>query len=143
MNSLTIEKHFQKNELLTYRNVGVSMLPLLKEGRDVFTVKKKSSQRCKKNEVVLYRRTQNTYVLHRIIKVRENDYVIMGDNCTATETGITDDDIVAVMVSFMHKGKSYKVTDLRYRIYSAFISKRYILISLKKKIRRLMRKLRG
>lgn len=143
MNSQTIEKYFEENEFLTYRNVGVSMLPLLKEGRDVFTVRKKSSAKCKKNDVVLYRRSQNTYVLHRVIKVRENDYVIMGDNCTTTEAGVTDDDIVAVMVSFMHRGKSYNVTDLRYRMYSALISKRYIFISLKKKIRRVIRKLRG
>ncbi len=143
MNNQSIEKYFETNELLTYRNVGVSMLPLLKEGRDVFTVRKKGSERCQKNDVVLYRRSQSTYVLHRVIKVRENDYVIMGDNCTTTETGVTDDDIIAVMVSFIHKGKNYNVTDLRYRIYSALISKRYIFISLKKKIRRVIRKLRG
>ncbi|MEE1061414.1 MAG: S24/S26 family peptidase [Ruminococcus sp.] len=143
MNNHNIEKYFEENELLTYRNVGVSMLPLLKEGRDVFTVRKKSSRRCKKNDVVLYRRSKSTYVLHRVIKVRENDYVIMGDNCTTTETGVTDDDIVAVMVSFIHKGKRYNVTDLRYRIYSALVSKRYILILLKKKIRRVLRRLWG
>ena len=143
MNSQTIEKHFEENEFLTYRNIGVSMLPLLKEGRDVFTVKKKTLCRCKKNDVVLYRKSQTVYVLHRVIKVRENDYVIMGDNCTTAETGITDNDIVAVMVSFIHKGKSYKVTDLRYRIYSALISKRYIVFALKRKIRRLIHKLRS
>ena len=90
----TYEDFLEKNGEMTYSNVGISMLPLLKEGRDLFTVRKKGRKRCKKYDVVLYRRPPNSYVLHRIIEVRENDYVILGDNCLNKEYGITDDDII-------------------------------------------------
>ena len=36
----TYEECLEKYGTLTYRNVGVSMLPLLKQGRDIFTVRK-------------------------------------------------------------------------------------------------------
>ena len=51
------------------------MLPLLREGKDLFTVRKKGPERCKKGDVALYRRG-DACVLHRVIEVRPDDYVI-------------------------------------------------------------------
>ena len=118
MTELTYEEYLEKNGSMTYSNVGTSMMPLLKQGRDLFTVTKKGSERCRKYDVVLYRRPPDKYVLHRVVKVRENDYVILGDNCINKEYGITDDDILGVMTSFVHKGKQHTVNDMTYRIYS-------------------------
>mgnify|MGYP003294993734 CR=1 FL=1 len=112
------EEYLEKNGEMTYSNVGVSMLPLLKQERDLFTVKKKDSSRCSKYDVVLYRRPPSSYVLHRIIKVRENDYVILGDNCINKEYGITDDDIIGVMTGFVHNGKKYSTSNFGYLLYS-------------------------
>ena len=106
MNKTTYEEFLEKNGEMTYSNVGVSMLPLLKQGRDLFTVRKKGKKRCKKYDVVLYRRPPSSYVLHRIIEVREKDYVILGDNCINKEYGITDDDIIGVMTSLFITGKN-------------------------------------
>ena len=36
------EEYLRKYHTLTYKNVGVSMLPLLKQGRDSFTVRMKA-----------------------------------------------------------------------------------------------------
>ena len=117
MSKLSIEDYLEQNGELTYRNVGVSMMPLLKQDRDLFTVIRKTDKRCSKNDVVLYKRSPNTYVLHRVIKVRKNDYVLRGDNCLNTECGVTDDDILGIMTSFVHRGKKVNVTDWRYRCY--------------------------
>lgn len=117
---MTYEEYLEQNGTLTYRNVGVSMLPLLKQGRDLFTLEKKSEQRCKKYDVVLYRRKQR-YILHRIIKVREEDYVILGDNCVNKEFGIRDEDILAVMTSFVRKGKKISCDNKAYKLYSQMI----------------------
>ncbi len=115
---MSYEEYLNKNGSLTYGNKGVSMLPLLREGRDLFTVRKKEAKRCKVGEVVLYRREPDQYVLHRIIKVRPKDYVILGDNCINREYGITDNDILGVMTGFVRDGKEYSVEALWYRIYS-------------------------
>ena len=118
---MTYEEYLEKNDDLTYTNVGVSMMPLLHQGRDLFTVTKKTARRCKAGDVVLYRRPPNKYVLHRIIAVRPNDYVILGDNCVRKEYGIKDSDIIGIMTGFVRNGRSYSVKDLPYRLYSAYI----------------------
>ena len=92
------------------------MLPLLRQGRDLFTLQKKKG-RCNVGDVVLYRRRQQ-YVLHRVIEVRANDYVILGDNCIEKEYGITDNDILAVMTVFVRNGKNYTVGVWWYKLYS-------------------------
>ena len=140
----TYEDFLEKNGEMTYSNVGISMLPLLKEGRDLFTVRKKGRKRCKKYDVVLYRRPPNSYVLHRIIEVRENDYVILGDNCLNKEYGITDDDIIGVMTSYVHNGKKHSVNELIYRIYSHIwvdlAAVRVFLMRVRIKLKRLIKR---
>ena len=72
--------------------------------------------RCKKYDVVLYKRGDK-HILHRIIKVREHDYVILGDNCVGREYGITDDMILGVMTRVVRDGKDVYPTDWRYKLY--------------------------
>ena len=117
MNKLTFEEYLDKYGILIYKNVGFSMLPMLKPGRDLFVVSKKGKTRCKKYDVILYHRPPNDYVLHRIIKVREYDYVVLGDNCINKEIGIRDSDILGVLIEFVHKGKTYQVNNKMYKFY--------------------------
>lgn len=113
----TYEQELEQKGSFTYRNKGVSMLPMLKEGRDLFTVAKKQG-RCQKYDVVLYRRPPDQYVLHRVVKVCENGYVILGDNCLNKEYNIPEDAVIGVLTSFVRKGKEYSVHHKGYRIYT-------------------------
>ena len=115
---LSFEEYLDKYGSLTYTNSGVSMLPLLRQGKDLLTVTKKSGERCKKGDVVLYRRPPESYVLHRIVEVRKDDYVLLGDNCVEKEYGIRDVDILGVLTSFVRGGKEHRVSDAGYRLYS-------------------------
>ena len=115
--SVSIEEYLAQNSTLTYANVGVSMLPLLRQGRDLFTVEKKGPDRCRVGDVALYRRGKD-YVLHRIVGVRERDYVLLGDNCINREYGITDADILGVMTGYVRGGKERSVRSPGYRLYS-------------------------
>lgn len=114
---LSYEEYMDKYQRLVRTNVGVSMLPLLRQGRDLFVVEKRGPGRLKEGDVVLYRRPPDKYVLHRIVQVREKDYVILGDNCVNREYGITDDDILGVMTGFVRDGKQHTVTERGYRLY--------------------------
>ena len=115
--AFSFAEYLQTHETLTYTNVGVSMLPLLRQGRDLFTVRKKGLERCKAGDVVLYRRNQQ-YVLHRVVEARPDDYVILGDNCTSKEYGIRDGDILGVMTGFVRNGREHSVSEWGYRLYA-------------------------
>lgn len=124
MNKVSYEEYLQEHGALTYRVVGISMQPLLDQDRDLITVlrndlaEKDENGRFHNHEVVLYKRhSDGAYVLHRIVEVREKDYVILGDNCVKREYGITDEDILGVMTSFVRDGKTIQVTDPLYKAY--------------------------
>ena len=141
---ISFEEYLNENGSLTYTNVGTSMLPMLRQGRDIFTVRKKGEDRCKRGDVVLYRRPPDQYVLHRIIKVRPEDYVILGDNCVSKEYGIRDENIIGVLTSFTRDGKEYSVEGLGYRAYSAFwLNTIPVRIAVKKCIWKAKRLVRG
>lgn len=117
---ISYEEYLKQHDTLTYTNVGVSMLPLLRQGKDLFTVRRKGPERCKPGDVALYRRG-DAYVLHRVIEARPNDYVILGDNCIAKEYGIRDEDIIGVMVGYVRNGKAHSIREAGYRLYSFLV----------------------
>ena len=143
----SFEDYIELNGSLTYTNVGVSMLPLLREGKDMFIVSKRNGERCRVGDVVLYRRPPKKYVLHRIIQVRPDDYVILGDNCINKEYGIKDKDIIAVMTGYIRNGKEHNVSEKGYRLYSfIFLNTiplrtglKRLIIKLKSLIRKIVR----
>ena len=116
MNKSSFEAELAEKGRIIYPNVGVSMRPLIKQGRDVMVIEKPTG-RLKRYDGALYVRKDGSYVMHRVLKVRENDYVICGDNCIRKEYGITDDQIIGVLTAVLRNGKEIKSTDLGYRIY--------------------------
>lgn len=95
---------------------GFSMYPLLKNQRDTVTVEK-ISRKIKKYDVPLYRRNEK-YILHRIIAVKDNGYIIRGDNCFFAETDIKDENILGIMTSFCRNGHIHTTNEFGYKLYS-------------------------
>ena len=95
---------------------GVSMRPLFKTHRDMIILKRPDAE-LKKYDVVLYRTNSGKYILHRIVKVLPDAFVIRGDNTFSPEY-VAKDRILAVLTEFNRKGKKHSVTDRGYRIYS-------------------------
>ena len=118
MNKQSFENYLEKNDKLVYRNTGTSMLPLLKQGRDFFIVEKVHNRQLRKYDVVLYKRQPDSYVLHRIIRIKNGKYIIRGDNCINKEYGITDNDIIAVMTGYIRKGRQHSTSEFFYKLYS-------------------------
>lgn len=117
MNNSTFEQEIRKKGSILYRNVGDSMRPLIRQGRDLVEIIAKPQGRLKKYDVALYRRDSGQYVLHRIVKVCKEDYVICGDNRYSREYGIDDEHIIGVLSAVIRDGKPLPVTSKRYRCY--------------------------
>lgn len=112
----TFEDEIEKNGRIIYTNVGDSMLPLLRQRRDLIIIEKPVG-RCKKYDVPLCKLDSGRYVLHRVLKVREDGYIICGDNRWQCEYGITDRHIIGVLTGFVRDGVTYSVNDRRYKLY--------------------------
>ena len=113
----SFEEILKEKGYLIYTNVGTSMMPLLRQRRDLIEIRAKAKgTRCRKYDAVLYKRGDK-YILHRILKVRPNDYVIVGDHCIRREYGITDDMILGVMTRVVRDGKTITPDNKLYRLY--------------------------
>ena len=62
---------------------GYSMSPMLKDREDTVAVSAFDGD-LKKYDVALYR-VGDKYILHRVIRVLEDEYIICGDNCVVLE----------------------------------------------------------
>lgn len=117
MKTYRFEEILDRDGRLIYTNVGDSMMPLIKQGRDLLIIEK-SAGRLKRLDIPLYKRANGRYVLHRIIKVRENDYVICGDNRWGKEMGVTDAQILGVLTGMIRKGREISMDSWQCRLYA-------------------------
>ena len=95
----TFEELLDENGVFVYTNVGYSMMPLLRQHRDLIEIRKKGPGRCKKYDIV------------------EGRYVIAGDHNSFLEKDITDDRILGVMTKVIRDGKPITVDDKGYQAY--------------------------
>lgn len=116
MSKSTFEEEIARTGKLIYTNIGDSMMPMIRQNRDLLIIEKVNG-RLKKYDVPLYKRDSGQYVLHRILKVRKHDYVICGDNRWRKEYGITDHHIIGVLTGIVRNGKTVSVKDKKYRLY--------------------------
>lgn len=111
-----IEDVIKENGVYVSTTVGVSMYPMLRNRRDTIMIKPVAG-RLKRYDVPLYRRGDD-YVLHRIVAVKPEGYVICGDNCMKREYNITDQQIIGVLDGFYRDGKEVDMNGWKYRLYS-------------------------
>ena len=98
---------------------GESMLPMLKEGRDISVLTLISGEP-KKGDVVLFVRPEkdDELVLHRVIRQRGGIFIIRGDNTYHNEA-VKRENILAVLKGFFRKGKYFECESSKvYRVYS-------------------------
>ncbi len=131
--NLNIEGILQSEGVYISTTSGVSMYPMLRDRQDTIVVTP-TKERLKKYDVALYRRGES-YVLHRVIEVLPDSYVIRGDNCIAKEYGITDRDLLGKLTAFYRKEKEINMNGAAYRIYSRLICALHPIVSLKLKVK--------
>lgn len=114
-NKRQIEDVLREEGIFVSTTVGVSMFPMLRNRKDTIVVTPYEG-RLKKYDIPLYKRGAD-YILHRIIEVRPDSYVICGDNCIKKEYGITDEQILGVLTGFYRGSKQMNMSGWRYKCY--------------------------
>ena len=110
----SLEEILARDGVLVYKTRGTSMEPLLRQDRDLVIIRAPEA-RLKKGDVALYRRGES-YVLHRVIEVRDDHYLIRGDNTFAPEK-VPCGAVIGVMTGFRRKGREYGAADAGYLRY--------------------------
>ena len=59
---------------------GISMLPMIRGRKDAVVIEK-IVNKPKRYDLVLYKRGKDLGVIHRVIKFKNDKYIICGDNC--------------------------------------------------------------
>lgn len=104
-------------EIKNFNSNGTSMLPLLHNSGDAVTLIQ--PENIKLNDIVLYKRANGEFVLHRIVRIYERNYGLCGDNTFAIEQGISDEDIVAKVSEINRNGKLISLNSNKlYKLYS-------------------------
>ena len=110
-----VESELREHGTYASTTRGVSMEPLFRTGRDVIILEVPKGE-LSRFDVALYKSRAGAYTLHRVVAVKEDEYLIRGDNTYVLEH-ISKDRILAVLTEFNRRGKKYTVKDRRYRIY--------------------------
>lgn len=115
----------QKGEVIT-STAGLSMYPMLRNRRDMVVIKKPCRE-LSRNDVPLYRMKSGKLVLHRILSVKGDKYIIRGDNLYAKEI-VDKNQIIGVLSSFYRDGKFYDCeTNKIYKLYVVLMRLTYPL----------------
>ncbi len=112
-----IEKQLREHGVYVSTTVGVSMKPMLRNRRDRIIVRPAGEQPLKRFDVPLYRTPNGNYVLHRIIAVKDDHYVIRGDNTYVLEH-VPMDAVIGVLTEFYRGDRHVLVTQKSYRLYA-------------------------
>ena len=124
---------------------GISMWPMIRNKQDVVEIRS-LDRPAKRYDLVLYVRGEDLGVIHRVLHVRETDYVIAGDNCWQKEY-VRHDQVKGIAFRFCRKGKWHDVTEPGYRLYvrlwtDLFFVRRPVLY-LRDRLKGLMRRKHG
>ena len=137
-----IEETFDKGKEFKIPITGTSMNPLLFQGRDYVLIKKVDNS-LKIGDIPLYRRRDNSFILHRIVGKDEKGYIMCGDNQFILEYGITDENIIGVVSKMNIDGNMISVDDKKYikhkEKYVRNVGTRYPLRRFRYKMHRLLK----
>lgn len=92
------------------------MWPMIRGGRDVVEIYRLEGPAKRYDLVLYFRGAKQQGVLHRVLEVRGNDYIIAGDN-TGWKESVPKENVVGIATRFCRKGKWHDVNERGYGLY--------------------------
>ena len=117
--SIDIEQLLAEGKTIKIKPQGYSMYPLFIPGRDEACIERTDFSSLKRGDVILYRRDKSILVLHRIWKITNNSFYMVGDNQTEIEGPLRADQVRGKLTGFVRNGKFVDVKNPIYRFTSS------------------------
>ena len=96
---------------------GSSMSPFLIHARDCITFSK-PARALRKGDMVFYQRDTGEYVMHRICRVEQDAYYLIGDAQTVVEGPIRREQIFALVTQALRKGQTIAPGDFWWEFFA-------------------------
>lgn len=121
---VTFEEELARSGKVVYTNVGVSMMPLLRQGRDLMVIYKADTAKLRKYDAVLFKRPnvngRGRYVLHRLLRIcPDGRFWIVGDNCASGEM-VSPENILGILKAVQRGKKTISVDSFGIKLYVFF-----------------------
>ncbi|MBO5454831.1 MAG: hypothetical protein J6A69_12840 [Clostridia bacterium] len=100
---------------------GISMMPLIRENKDSVLLEKCES--ISKDDILLYRRKEGVYVLHRVISVCDS-LTFCGDNQHVYERNVPKENVIAKVCAVYRKERIKKCDGFYMKLYLKYIKLR-------------------
>ena len=95
---------------------GMSMFPFLEHERDIVFLEAPNRE-LRKGDIVFFQRIDGQFVMHRIYRVLDNKYFIVGDMQTLIEGPVTRDQIFALVTQVKRNGKMLNPSTLTWKFF--------------------------
>ena len=115
----TIRKVLTAGGSFSFYPRGTSMQPFIVQGRDKVTLAA-LPDRIKKYDIILYKRENGTFVLHRVTGKKENAYIFRGDNQFSDEYGIKREQMIGRATEIIRGDEVIPVNDIKHRMWAGF-----------------------
>ncbi|MBQ8696126.1 MAG: S24/S26 family peptidase [Clostridia bacterium] len=136
-----IEETIGSGGVFTLYPKGDSMKPLVRQGLDA--VELCAIDTVTVGDIVLFRRENGEFVLHRIVDEKPDGYVFCGDNQCVLEGGIKAEQFIAKVSAILREGKRYPTDLPEYLEYVATLPKRRKKIQRRATLRAIKKKIFG
>lgn len=143
----TIEEELAEQGVYYGTTTGDSMEPLLHHRRQTIVLKPLDGARAEKDDVILVKREDGHYVLHRVVRVLPGGgYITRGDNRLHRDLPVPEEQVLARFDGYYHGTDFVPVNSARYRAYLLFWVKnpcRFAFLAARAAAHRVGRKLKG
>ena len=106
-------------EELVLSVTGWSMMPLLFSRRSYVFLKRVDHYKPRKGDIVLFRRVDGAFVLHRVHKIEKNGFLVMNGDAQFWVEHILPLQVMATVTHFVRRTKDVSVDSRGYKLYSA------------------------
>ena len=97
---------------------GSSMSPFLIHQRDAVMLGKMMTSP-QRGDIVLFQREDDSYVVHRVRKVSDEGYYMIGDGQTETEGPVPRERLCAIVTKVRRKAQWFGRNDLKWRFFAS------------------------
>ncbi|MBQ3181896.1 MAG: hypothetical protein IJB50_03970 [Clostridia bacterium] len=113
-----IEETVKSGNDIKIKISGFSMYPLVSSRRDSVLLTK--AENIKKGDVPFFKRDDGSYVLHRIVGIKNGAYKVRGDYEQKIEYPVYPEQVIAVAKGFYRNEKYIACDSFLYKLYSFF-----------------------